>query len=204
MARHGIGEQPPQFVDSLVASGGRTLSTAAGAKARAADHQRIAGNDLDAVARHEALYTLNDRARGGHRPVAEVRSEAVRVEALGDQAAGEQGPNFRGEKHRVPLGVDVERLDAQAVAGEDELALRLVPDRQGEHAAQPRKNVDPPTQVTLEDNFRVRARLEGDTLVHQLVADVHEVVDFAVVRDGRFAMTIGHGLGAETGEVEDG
>src|SRR5207247_10401718 len=75
----------------------------------------------------------------------------------------------------------VERLDAEAVARAEKTALRLIPDREGEHAAELVDTRRSPLAVRAEDDLRVRRRPK--LTLADLSAELEVVVDLAVVGD---------------------
>ncbi len=74
----------------------------------------------------------------------------------------------------------VERLLPGAVAGEDEAAVRLVPESEGEHPAQALDELQPEFLVTVDDGFRVGARGEGMAAPLEVARELGKVVDLAV------------------------
>ncbi len=77
----------------------------------------------------------------------------------------------------------VQRLDADAVAREKQRLRSGIPDRQAEHAAQPRDGVAPPLLVCVDDRFRVGGRVEPVPVRLELGAQLVVVVDLAVEHD---------------------
>ena len=96
----------------------------------------------------------------------------------------------------------VERLDAEEVARAHEALLRRVPDGDGEHAAQLLEHVRAPRLVAVDDGLRVAVRDERVAHRLELGAQLLEVVDLAVERDGHGAVGVLHGL-AGAFEVDD-
>ncbi len=78
----------------------------------------------------------------------------------------------------------VERLLARAIAGEDQTATAVVPECEGEHAAEPGDEVEPELLIRVHDRLGVRARGEGVPGGLQLLGELGEVVYLAVEDDG--------------------
>jgi len=89
---------------------------------------------------------------------------------------------------------DVERLDAQAVAGEDEAFSRFAPERDGEHAAEAGETCGVPFKEGVENGFGVAAGMEAMAVLFELAADFQMIVDFAVEDDAGVAVVGNDGL----------
>ena len=100
---------------------------------------------------------------------------------------------------------EVERLDADAVADEPELAGLRVPQRKGEHAGQPADEaVEAPVRVAVHEHLGVgMVRLELIAAPNELRAQDLVVVDLTVVRDPDPAGGVAHRLGRGVGEIDD-
>ena len=85
-------------------------------------------------------------------------------------------------------------LLAHVVAGEEEAAVRGVPDGGAEHAAQVGEAVLALLLVEVEDDFDVGACAEDVALVRELAAQVGAVVDFAVADEEDVALLVGNRL----------
>ena len=60
---------------------------------------------------------------------------------------------LRGEGKAAAAMADIERLDAVAVAGEQQPALLAVPEGEGEHAVEPVERRDAPFDQAVENDF---------------------------------------------------
>src|SRR6185503_2116764 len=107
------------------------------------------------------------------------------------------------EKEQAVLVVPVERLDAVLVAGEEEALSRAVPNGECKHAIKPRDAIGPPFLIGVNDDFRVRWRVETVTFRLQLDAELLEVVKLAVVNDDDRPVLVGHRLVAEWRKIDD-
>ncbi len=113
---------------------------------------------------------------------------------------------FGAEEHAVGGWTVVQRLDAHAVAHEQRLLGARVPQREGEHAVEPRGEVLAPLQVGMQDDLGVAAGAEGVTAALQFGAQLTVVVDLAAVGGGEQGAAVvrdGHGLPSAL-EVDDG
>ena len=77
----------------------------------------------------------------------------------------------------------VQRLDADAIARDEQRARSRVPDREAEHAAQPGDRVRAPLLVGVNDDFGVGRRVERWPAASSSRAQLAEVVDLAVEHD---------------------
>ena len=128
----------------------------------------------------ELPHALEQRLAGEAELEREVVLQAVRV-GRDPRQERQQRLHLRGEvQHVVDVRV-VERLDAETVAREEQLAAALVPDSVGEHAAQPVEELDAPSPVGGEDDLGVA--VGGEALPAELGAQLEIVVGLAVVGD---------------------
>ncbi len=106
----------------------------------------------------------------------------------------------------MPSGVqrEVERLDAEAVAGDEQALRPAVPDREGEHAVESREHALPLDLVEAEDDLGVGLGPEGVPASFEIGAQLEEVVDLAVEGDGELPVLGEHGLAPASRGVEDG
>ena len=118
----------------------------------------------------------------------------------------EQRLDLGGEDDVLTRLREVERLDADAVADEPQLAGLRVPQRQGEHAGQPAQEaVETPVRVAVHEHFGV------GMVGLELIAGLNEgraqhlvVVNLAVERDPDASAGVSHRLGRGVGEIDDG
>src|SRR5262249_39878281 len=75
----------------------------------------------------------------------------------------------------------VQRLDAVAVARQQQRALMPVPQRQREHAVEAQERPLAPFPEGVKDDFRVAGRAELIAQRLELDAQLAEIIDFAVV-----------------------
>ena len=102
------------------------------------------------------------------------------VRACGDQIAGEDRFDFRGEQQRVARPAPVQRLDAEAIANEQEAAFRSVPDRERKHPAQPVYAIVAPLLVGVNDCFGIASGSIAMAARLELAAHLGVVIDLAV------------------------
>ena len=99
------------------------------------------------------------------------------------------------------LGV-VQRLDADAVAGEEQRAAPSIPQRDAEHPAQVRERVLAPLLVGVHDGLGIGIRVERVPVRDELRAQLAVVVDLAVEDHPDGAVFVANRLVA-AGEVDD-
>ena len=101
-------------------------------------------------------------------------------------------------QHRV-----VERLLAEPVARQEHRALRLIPEREGEHPVEVPNAILAPLLPGVDDDFGVAARAEGVAERLQLVDQLGEIVDLAVERDAHRAVLVEQRLSPERRKIDD-
>ena len=114
------------------------------------EDEQVPGQQLVDAA--EQRLRAGDVARAEH--LGQHRLVGLRL----DQAAGEDRLDLRSEEQRVAGARPVERLDAEAIADQQQPALRRVPDREREHAAEAVHAVVAPLLVGVDDGFGVGLR----------------------------------------------
>ena len=140
---------------------------------------------------------------GGDVAEAQVEIERLFVELAGNCRIAEERLDLAPEGQPVLAEVVVDRLLAQAVAGEEEPALVPVPDGEGEHPAQPLGKLFAPLFVAVDQDLGVAVALEDVALGDELPLEIEEVVDLAVEGDPDGPVLVGHRLRAGRGEIDD-
>src|SRR3546814_16830908 len=77
----------------------------------------------------------------------------------------------------------VKRLHPQPVAREEQASARMIVDREGEPAVEPRQAVGPPLAPRGDADFGIAAGAETMAAILQFGAQFAAIVDFAVVGD---------------------
>ena len=192
-----VGPLLVRELEQLLLEAGEHAAVDAGAVGR---EHLARGQALDAV--EEGLGAVLVR------PEAQVAVDRALVDLLLVEAAGEDGLDLAGEEQHLAVTVggghpgDVERLDAEVVAGQGEPLLLAVPDRQAEHAVEPVERVGPPLRERLQHDLGVGVGLEGAPERLELGPQVEVVVDLAVVGD-RVATVGGVHRLLAVGDVDD-
>ena len=97
----------------------------------------------------------------------------------------------------------VERLDTEDIACAYELTSHIIPDCNGEHAAQALEHAHSPFFVAVHDGLGIAFGGEFIARLAQLFAQFLEVIDFPVEGDNYVALSVFHRLRAAF-EVDDG
>jgi len=121
-----------------------------------------------------------DRVRSRDVEQRQVETERLDVHRR-TEAIGEERLDLRAEEEAVRKRRDVERLDPQPIAGQDEPAPAGIPQRDGEHAVERAHELEALLLVEMNDDFRVAARVEAMTPGFEAALQLREVVDLAVV-----------------------
>src|SRR5262249_38046751 len=109
--------------------------------------------------------------------------EGVEIQIAWQIRRLEQRLDLRSEVHAPADYSVVQRLDADAIARQQQGSRPLVPDRQTEHAAEPRDGIRSPLLIGVDDRFRVGGRVEAMSGRLELAPQLAEVVDLAVEDD---------------------
>ncbi len=114
---------------------------------------------------------------------------------------GKQGAHLAGEPQRAAMPCPVERLDAPAVAREEQPSAVAVERRQAEQAVEAGRRVVAPPRESLEHGLGVRVAVPGGRL--ELPSQLQVVEDLAVVREGPTPVPMDHWLVTGRGRVHD-
>ena len=106
--------------------------------------------------------------------------ERVDVQIARQVRRFEQRLDLRAEKEAAVDHGIVQRLDADAVARDQERARTHVPDREAKHPSQPPDRRHAPLFVRVNDRLRVSRRIEPVSCLLELVPKFTEVVNLAV------------------------
>ena len=141
--------------------------------------------------------------RRHHRVERHVVVQRDRVERGVDVAGGQQRGQRGGEAQPARRLGQVQRLDAQPVAGQGEHAGVAVGHGEGEHAQEVVDAVGAPAVERLDQHLGVGGGEEPVAVALQLVAQLLVVVDAAVEHRGQAEVGVDHRLGAALGQVDD-
>ena len=160
----------------------------------APDHQSVGGGQL--------LDAGKDRPGGEHHAETEIVLQRLGMNAARDFRVGQDRLGLRAKHDPVAGAVQVERFDAETVAGEQHRLAPRVPGREGEHAAKAGDEGLAFLFVTVDEHLGVRLRGKAVPPAFQPGAKFAVVVDFAVEDDLNRAVLAAHWLGA-AGQVND-
>ncbi len=132
------------------------------------------------VARQQLADVGVDAARGRDVLALEVERQRVGVDPPRQAGERQQRLQLRAEHQRPPVPSVVERLHAQVVAGNEELPLRLVPQREREHPGEPGQHAFAPLSPAQQDRLAVAVGREPVPGRLELAPQLAEVVDLAV------------------------
>src|SRR5262249_37124046 len=153
--------------------------------------------------RRQLADAAEHRGRSGDELVAQVVVQGLDVHLAGDVGVLEDRLDLGAEQEAVgALGV-VERLDPDAVAGQEELAGPAVPQGEGEEAAEALDAPWAPRLVGVHHHLAVAPAAEPMAEDLQLPAEGLVVEDLAVVDELDRAVLVGDRLGAGRREVDD-
>ena len=131
-------------------------------------------------------------------------SSASRSSHLAEARDGQDGLLLRGKCEPAGLLRVVQRLDAVAVARQEQLPLPAIPEREGEHAVEALERTGCPTgRERVEHHLGVRLRPETVARRFQLGPQLAEVVDLAVVAEHIALVADDHRLMPGRREIDD-
>ena len=126
-----------------------------------------------------------DRQRRRDRVEGEEGSSATGIDGARETGQLEHRLELRGKRDGAVGDAVVERLDPEAVTGQQQAPLARVPDRQGEHPAQPLEEGVAVLLVEVDEHLGVGGGGEAVSPPLQLSAQLAVVVDLAVLDDDR-------------------
>src|SRR5687768_18519658 len=107
---------------------------------------------------------------------------------------GEERLELGAEQEGLVVQRVIQRLDADAVPGDEEDVRSGIPDGEGEHATQTRDAVLAELLVGVNYDLGVAGGSEAMSAGQQLLPKLREIVDLAVEDDPDRAVLIGHRL----------
>jgi hypothetical protein len=143
------------------------------------------------------------RALGEQVLEGEVLDQGLGIQLGPEGGMGEHRLDLRAEQEGPVAAGPVERLDAEAVPGQQQLAPLGVPERDREHPVQALERPLPPLREGAQHDLGVGARAEAVAGRLQLGAQLAEVVDLAVVGEDQAPVLGRHGLLAGGRQVDD-
>ena len=108
----------------------------------------------------------------------------------------------RKAKAHAGLAV-IERLDAQPVARQKELARALIPQRNRKHAAQALHNLRAPFFIAMQHALRIRARTKDMPAALKFHPQSLMVIDLAIEHKPKRAGLAAHGLMPRGSQIND-
>jgi hypothetical protein len=167
------------------------------------DGWRLPAAQKKGMAGRQLVSRAVDRSRIRHVAEREVVFDRRRIDLERQAAMGQQRLQLRAEHELTVAQVGVvKRLDAEAVAREEQRLLALVPDGEREHAAQALHAGLAPGLPGVDDDLGVAAGAEHVPERRQLGHQLPVVVDLAVVDDDHGAIGVEQRLLAAL-EVDD-
>ena len=155
------------------------------------------------MAREQAEHAFEEGFVEGGILEREIELQRGGVELLPETGVGEEALGLGAEEEQVPHDGVIEGLDAEGVAGAEQLLALFVPDDEGEHAAQLFQHAGPPLHIAVEHDLGIGIGEESMAGGDQLVPQEPVVVYLAVICQHVPAVGADHGLLAQGG-VDDG
>ncbi len=192
-----FGHQGRFVVAELMAVGGKIqIPIFLDFQAALLEDRPVAGGQFQDAAKH--------RERIGHPQEREILLQSLRVDFSPHFGQQEDRLDFGGEGEAICIVQIVQRLDAEMVAGQEQVAAALVPDGKREHAVEPPHALGTKPVIELEDDLGIAVRGECIAVGLELFLQLGLVVDLAVVDDGDQAVGGAHGHVAGGRQIENG
>ncbi len=193
-AAHGLAHQMKQFgfeIFGLVAAAGREAHIPP--LARFGQRRIVSGQQE--MPGHQFAHMFEDRPMFGHEPPGQEILDRVRIDLAPQRRMGEQALHFGRESYAAigQIG-DEERFHPQPVAGEKQLALVQIVNREGEHAVEAREAIGAPALPGGEDDFAIALGPKTRALILQFAPQRAVIVDLAIEGKHGAAIRRGHGL----------
>ena len=157
--------------------------------------EQVAGGQLADAGEHGL--------RRRHELEAEVVVQGLMVDPPLHARVLEDGLDLRAEHQPAVLLRVVERLDADAVAGEQQPLARGVVQGEAEHAAQVVDHVDPVLLVAVQDHLGIGVAAEPVPPGFEQGPQFLEIVDLAVEHQADGVVLVEHRLAAVLAQVDD-
>jgi hypothetical protein len=126
-----------------------------------------------------------------------------RIELGAHASRGQQRRQRRGEPQRPRDLGEVQRLDAEPVAREDEASGVVLVEREREHPGEALDTAMAPLGMGPEYHLGIARRREAMARARELAPKLVVVVDAAVEDDRRSQLGVDHRLGARAGRIDD-
>ncbi len=152
----------------------------------------------------QLLHALQDGARRWHHGMeVQVVVERDRIDACVDVAGFQQGRQTGGKSQALVSERQIQRLDTQAIPGDEQPTAVSLPDGEGEHAVELGQHILAPGVISLEQDFGVTTGIKAITLGFQLGTQFRIVVDGAVEHHGQTQFRLDHGLARSFRQIHD-
>ncbi len=165
---------------------------------------KVPGGPFGDGGRRKFLYAGVDGAIVGDIAELQIFGERLRIEGSRQARIPQRA---HGRRKSQPAGVfDItQRLYAEAVARQKQRLQAIVPEGEGEHAAETGDQaVDAPFAVAMQQDLGIGAAAKLIAAAKQLLSQRMEVINGAVKNGGDAAVQRGHGLPAQVAQIEDG
>src|SRR3979409_2559098 len=93
-------------------------------------------------------------------------------------------------------------LDAEPIAGNEQLLIAGIPDGKCPHPVEPQLTVGSPLCIGGGNNLGVAIRDKAMTEARQLLAQFQIIIDLSIVRDPVSPIGVGQGLSGGTGKID--
>ena len=211
-----VGEQvaPHAFRRRVADDGSRLRQLTGGCALRAGElvaNVEETGNDRWSRCRNAHGRPRLERANTaveskGFRNVAPYQESdgAGRLGGRIDRSTLQQRLDLRREPQAPPVVGNIQGLDPEGIASQEQFLSEIVPDCERVHALECMDEFSAAMGVEMQENFSVAIRLEPVAFRFEFLPKLAIVVDLAVEGDVETAVRARHRLGAAIGEIDDG
>jgi len=136
--------------------------------------------------------------------VPQEERQRVAVDLCGELGVGPQRLEFGSKRKRLPNASVVERLLSGPIAHEVQRARLAIPEREREHPVEAiERALETPCVDRGEHDLRIRAPTETVAQPAEILTQLEEVVDLAVVVDDVTPARRGHRLAPVSRKIDD-
>ena len=131
--------------------------------------------------------------------------QALRIELAGVGGIGENALDLTGKAHSAADLRKEQRLGPDRIPREDQTLVDAIPEPDRKNAFEAGKERVPPGEIAGRQQLGVAMRAEHRSeIVLQFGAELHLVIDLAIIGDGDPTARIAHRLASRLGQVANG
>ncbi len=201
---HAVSEDIFQFRRGFAFVHERTRGDRAAQPPIGRDARLRAGLHGEDGAGRELVHIAKNRRGAGHVAVAHECRDGLAIDLAAPRRVCHQRLEFGAEQQHAAAPAPVQRLDAEPIANQPQRRLGTIPQRDGEHADEPRhRALRPKFPECRQHHLGIRAAAKPVAKPREFVAQLGEIIDLAVVGDDIASVRGMHRLMPERRQIDD-